>query len=64
MAQPLLMLVLTCGALSRFGPHYKIEPSQDFTSLTLEALCLCAMSYRYAGNFLRLHSPSHSSCRD
>nr|BAL05197.1 cytochrome P450 [Phanerodontia chrysosporium] len=30
----------------RFGPRYKIDPSQDFTALTLEAITFCAMSYR------------------
>ncbi|KAI0085847.1 cytochrome P450 [Irpex rosettiformis] len=30
----------------RFGPQYKLDPSQDFTALTFEAITLCAMSYR------------------
>ncbi|KIP01419.1 hypothetical protein PHLGIDRAFT_32544 [Phlebiopsis gigantea 11061_1 CR5-6] len=30
----------------RFGPGRKIDPAQDFTALTLEAISLCAMSYR------------------
>ncbi|KAI0690214.1 cytochrome P450 [Cytidiella melzeri] len=30
----------------RFGPHYKLDPTQDFTALTFEAITLCAMSYR------------------
>ncbi|KAI0770681.1 fatty acid hydroxylase [Fomes fomentarius] len=30
----------------RFGPRGVIEPSTDFTRLTLDAICLCAMSYR------------------
>lgn len=29
-----------------FGPNYKIDPAHDFTALTLEAITLCAMSYR------------------
>ncbi|GJE90389.1 bifunctional P-450/NADPH-P450 reductase [Phanerochaete sordida] len=30
----------------RFGPYYKINPAEDFTALTLEAISFCAMSYR------------------
>ncbi|EKM50238.1 uncharacterized protein PHACADRAFT_153718 [Phanerochaete carnosa HHB-10118-sp] len=30
----------------RFGPRYKIDPAQDFTALTFEAITFCAMSYR------------------
>ncbi|CDO72208.1 hypothetical protein BN946_scf184970.g60 [Trametes cinnabarina] len=31
----------------RFGPKAVIDPSIDFTRLTLDAISLCAMSYRY-----------------
>ena len=31
----------------RFGPKGVIDPSTDFTRLTLDAITLCAMSYRY-----------------
>ncbi|TBU21982.1 fatty acid hydroxylase [Dichomitus squalens] len=30
----------------RFGPRIKIDPSNDYTRLTLDAITLCAMSYR------------------
>nr|BAL05159.1 cytochrome P450 [Phanerodontia chrysosporium] len=30
----------------RFGPHYRIDPAEDFTALTFEAISLCSMSYR------------------
>ncbi|GJE90374.1 bifunctional P-450/NADPH-P450 reductase [Phanerochaete sordida] len=30
----------------RFGPRHRIDPSQDFTALTFEAITFCAMSYR------------------
>ncbi|KAI0754463.1 bifunctional P-450/NADPH-P450 reductase [Daedaleopsis nitida] len=30
----------------RFGPRDVIDPAADFTRLTLDAICLCAMSYR------------------
>ncbi|EKM50288.1 uncharacterized protein PHACADRAFT_153757 [Phanerochaete carnosa HHB-10118-sp] len=30
----------------RFGPRHKIDPAQDFTALTFDAITLCAMSYR------------------
>ncbi|OBZ71165.1 hypothetical protein A0H81_08482 [Grifola frondosa] len=30
----------------RFGPRCVIDPAADFTRLTLDAICLCAMSYR------------------
>ncbi|KAH9932779.1 bifunctional P-450/NADPH-P450 reductase [Epithele typhae] len=32
----------------RFGPQDCIDPAADFTRLTLDAICLCAMSYRWA----------------
>ena len=34
--------------LYSFGSRVKIDPSEDFTRLTLDAIALCAMSYRYA----------------
>ncbi|KAH8107855.1 bifunctional P-450/NADPH-P450 reductase, partial [Cristinia sonorae] len=30
----------------RFGPNHLIDPASDFTKLTLDAISLCAMSYR------------------
>ncbi len=30
----------------RFGPRDKIDPSNDYTRLTLDAISLCSMSYR------------------
>ncbi|THH27701.1 hypothetical protein EUX98_g6479 [Antrodiella citrinella] len=30
----------------RFGPNHLIDPAADFTKITLDALSLCAMSYR------------------
>ncbi|KAH9948045.1 bifunctional P-450/NADPH-P450 reductase [Amylocystis lapponica] len=32
---------------SRFGPQYVIDPAADYTRLTLEAITLCSMSYRF-----------------
>ncbi|OBZ65058.1 hypothetical protein A0H81_14948 [Grifola frondosa] len=37
-----------CLKWERFGPRYVIEPAADFTRLTLDAICLCSMSYLYA----------------
>ena len=33
--------------LARYGPSYKIPPTDDFTRLTLDTLALCAMDYRF-----------------
>ena len=30
----------------RFGPDHEIDPADDFTRLTLDAIALCSMSYR------------------
>lgn len=30
----------------RFGPKYTIDPADDFTRMTLDAIALCSMSYR------------------
>ncbi|EKM50262.1 uncharacterized protein PHACADRAFT_213993 [Phanerochaete carnosa HHB-10118-sp] len=30
----------------RFGPYHKINPAEDFTAMTLEAISFCAMSHR------------------
>lgn len=31
----------------RFGPGHVMEPSLDYTRLTLDTIALCGMSYRY-----------------
>ncbi|KAJ3487812.1 hypothetical protein NLI96_g3280 [Meripilus lineatus] len=31
----------------RFGPKHKIDPADDFTRMTLDAIALCSMSYRF-----------------
>ena len=37
-----------------FGPTYSIDPAADFTRLTLDAISLCAMSYRFVIHLLPL----------
>ncbi|KAH9932778.1 fatty acid hydroxylase [Epithele typhae] len=40
----------------RFGPSEKLDPAQDFSRLTLDAISLCAMSYRL-NSFYRDEAP-------
>lgn len=30
----------------RFGPEYRIDPTDDFTRLALDTIALCSMHYR------------------
>lgn len=43
-----LRLLRLNSCRSSFGAREMIDPASDFTRLTLDAICLCAMSYRYA----------------
>ncbi len=37
-------MLLKCH--SRFGPEYRLNPTEDFTRLTLDTIAICSMSYR------------------
>lgn len=38
---------------SRFGPDHIIEPSDDFTRLAFDTVCLCAMNYRLNSFYIK-----------
>lgn len=38
---------------ARFGPEHVIEPSDDFTRLAFDTVCLCAMNYRLNSFYLK-----------
>lgn len=46
----------TQPASDRFGPDYVIDPTKDFTKLTLDAISLASMSYRM-NSFYSVRSP-------